>query len=84
MSHIWSSGTSRPICINVKTMAEFDGECTYTAPKKHPTSYKAVTVPKSEVCSGPPRFKVSRKSGVTMTPPAMTRYQQSVELPFDK
>lgn len=39
-----------------------DVENTYTAPKKHPTSYKAVTVPRSEVCSGPDKFNVSRKS----------------------
>ena len=44
---------------------------TYTAPKKHPTSYKAVTVPRSEVCSGPDKFNVSRKSGVTITPPTL-------------
>lgn len=46
-------------------------ENTYTAPKKHPTSYKAVTVPRSEVCSGPDKFKVLRKSGVTITPPML-------------
>ena len=35
----------------------------------YPTSYRAVTVPIREVCDGPSRFNVLRKSGVTMTPP---------------
>ena len=51
---------------------DLKAENTYTAPKKHPTSYKAVTVPRSEVCSGPDKFSVSRKSGVTITPPTLT------------
>ena len=37
----------------------------------YPTSYKAVTVPIKEVCEGPSRFNVLRKSGVTITPPSM-------------
>ena len=41
-----------------------------TAPKKQPTSYRAVTVPRSDVSSGPLRFRVFKKSGVTMTPPS--------------
>lgn len=60
-----------------KTMVKLEGEYTHTAPKKHPTSYKAVTVPRSEVCSDPPKFKVSRKSGVTITPPMMKRLTKS-------
>ena len=41
------------------------------APKKQPTSYIAVTVPRSEVFSGPLRFSVFRKSSVTITPPKL-------------
>lgn len=58
-------------------MVELEGEYTHTAPKKHPTSYKAVTVPRREVCSDPPKLKVSRKSGVTITPPMMKRLTES-------
>lgn len=63
--------------LSAKTMVEVGEEYTHTAPKKHPTSYKAVTVPKSEVCSDPPKFKVSRKFGVTITPPMMKRLAKS-------
>ena len=60
------------MCLRSRKDHDLVAENTYTAPKKQPTSYKAVTVPKSEVCSGPDKFKVLRKSGVTITPPMLT------------
>ena len=62
------------MCLENRSTQGLDADDTYMAPKKHPTSYKAVTVPRREVCSGPDRFNVSRKSGVTITPPTLTSF----------